>query len=294
MSDNFNATLVVMAAGMGSRFGGLKQVEPIGPGGEAILDFSVYDAKKAGFNKVVFIIKEEIEKEFKELVGSRIEKKIDVDYAFQETYKLPAGFVCPADRTKPWGTAHAVYCARDKVTTPFAVINADDYYGASAFKQIYEYLKQANNDYCMVGFRLANTLTENGTVSRGVCTIENGNLKGVVERTKIKDCKYTEDGENWTELPADTVVSMNMWGFTPDIFDYIDRDLKNFLTEKINIPKVEFYLPTVVANLIDNGEKDVKVLIAEDKWYGVTYKEDKESVVKAISEKIANGEYNNL
>jgi len=294
MSNDFNATLVVMAAGMGSRFGGLKQVEPIGPKGEAILDFSVYDAKKAGFNKVVFIIKEEIEREFKELVGSRIEKLINVEYAFQETYKLPDGFTCPADRTKPWGTAHAVWCARDKVNTPFAVINADDYYGASAFKQIYEYLKKGTEDYCMVGFRLANTLTENGTVSRGVCTIEEGKLKGVVERTKIKDCKYTEDGENWVELPADTVVSMNMWGFTPDIFDYIDRDLRNFLAEKIDIPKVEFYLPSVVANLIDKNEKQVEVLIAEDKWYGVTYKEDKESVVKAINEKIANGEYNNL
>ncbi len=294
MNDNFKATLVVMAAGMGSRFGGLKQVEPIGPKGEAILDFSVYDAKKAGFNKVVFIIKEEIEKEFKELVGKRIEKQIEVDYAFQETYKLPEGFVCPKDRTKPWGTAHAVYCARDKVTTPFAVINADDYYGAAAFKQIYEHLKREQDEYCMVGFRLANTLTENGSVSRGVCTIEDGKLKQIVERTKIIDCKYTEDGENWTELPPDTVVSMNMWGFGTDIFDYIDRDLKEFLAEKIDVPKVEFYLPTVVSNLIEKGEKDVRVLVAEDKWYGVTYKEDKDSVVKAINDKIANGEYENL
>ena len=294
MNNKFSATLVVMAAGMGSRFGGLKQVEPIGPKGEAILDFSVYDAKKAGFDKVVFIIKQEIEKEFKELVGSRIEKQIKVEYAFQETYKLPDGFTCPEDRTKPWGTAHAVYCARDKVNTPFAVINADDYYGASAFKQIYEHLKKGQDSYCMVGFRLANTLTENGSVSRGVCTIENGKLKQIVERTKIIDCKYTEDGENWIELPSDTVVSMNMWGFNPDVFDYIDRDLKAFLKEKINVPKVEFYLPTVVSNLISSGEKGVDVLIAEDKWYGVTYKEDKNSVVKAINEKIANGEYENL
>ena len=292
MSDKFNATLVVMAAGMGSRFGGLKQVEPVGPNGEAILDFSVYDAKRAGFNKVVFIIKEAIEKEFKELVGSRIEKTIDVDYAFQETYKLPDGFVCPADREKPWGTAHAVWCAKDIVNTPFAVINADDYYGPDAFKKIYEHLKKQNDDYCMVGFRLENTLTENGTVSRGVCTIEDGYLKGIVERTKILDCKYTEDDVNWIELPADTVVSMNMWGFSPDIFNYIDRDLKEFLNEKIDVPKSEFYLPSVVAKLIASNEKAVSVLIAEDKWYGVTYKEDKDGVVAAIAKKVENGEYN--
>lgn len=291
MNSNFNATLVVMAAGMGSRFGGLKQVEPVGPNGEAILDFSVYDAKKAGFNKVVFIIKEAIEKEFKELVGKRIEKQIEVDYAFQETYKLPDGFICPADREKPWGTAHAVYCAKDKVTTPFAVINADDFYGADAFKKIYEHLKKESEDYCMVGFRLANTLTENGSVSRGVCTVEDGNLKEIVERTKIIDCKYTEDDVNWTELSPDTVVSMNMWGFSPDIFEFIDRDLKEFLNEKINVPKSEFYLPIVVAKLITNGEKAVKVLVAEDKWYGVTYKEDKDGVVSAIKEKVENGEY---
>lgn len=291
MDNNFSATLVVMAAGMGSRFGGLKQVEPVGPNGEAILDFSVYDAKKAGFDKVVFIIKEAIEKEFKELVGKRIEKQIEVDYAFQETYKLPEGYVCPADREKPWGTAHAVYCAKDKVTTPFAVINADDFYGADAFKKIYEHLKKESDDYCMVGFRLANTLTENGSVSRGVCTVEDGNLKEIVERTKIIDCKYTEDDVIWTELSPDTVVSMNMWGFSPDIFRFIDRDLKEFLDEKINVPKSEFYLPSVVAKLITNGEKAVKVLVAEDKWYGVTYKEDKDGVVSAIKEKVENGEY---
>ena len=294
MDNNFKATLVVMAAGMGSRFGGLKQVEPVGPDGQAILDFSVYDAKKAGFNKVVFIIKESIEKDFKELVGQRIEKQIDVDYAFQETYKLPDGFICPADREKPWGTAHAVYCAKDKVTTPFAVINADDYYGADAFKKIYEHLKTESDDYCMVGFRLANTLTENGSVSRGVCTVENGKLREIVERTKIVDCKYTEDGENWTPLSPDTVVSMNMWGFNTDIFDYIDRDLNEFLKEKINVPKSEFYLPSVVSKLISTGEKDVTVLNSEDKWYGVTYKEDKESVVAAIKQKIENGEYKNI
>ncbi|MGN1320883.1 MAG: NDP-sugar synthase [Acutalibacteraceae bacterium] len=288
---SFDATLVVMAAGMGSRFGGLKQIEPIGPGGQAIIDFSVYDALAAGFNKVVFIIKHEIEKEFKEIVGSRIEKMIDVEYAFQELDMLPNGFVCPKDRQKPWGTAHAIYCCRDIVKTPFAVINADDYYGKSAYKKIYEHLKKQKGDYCMVGFRLENTLTENGTVSRGICDVENGILKSVTERTKIIDCKYTEDDKIWTELPPDCIVSMNMWGFTPDIFAHIENDLNEFFKEKINVPKVEYYLPKIVSNVIERGIKDVSVLVAEDRWYGVTYKEDKEGVVNALSKKIDNGEY---
>lgn len=288
---SFDATLVVMAAGMGSRFGGLKQIEPIGPGGQAIIDFSVYDAVAAGFNKVVFIIKHEIEKEFKEIVGSRIEKMIDVEYAFQELDMLPNGFVCPKDRQKPWGTAHAIYCCRDIVKTPFAVINADDYYGKSAYKKIYEHLKKQKGDYCMVGFRLENTLTENGTVSRGICDVENGILKSVTERTKIIDCKYTEDDKNWTELPHDCIVSMNMWGFTPDIFAHIENDLNEFFKEKINLPKVEYYLPKIVSNVIERGIKDVSVLVAEDRWYGVTYKEDKAGVVNALGQKIDNGEY---
>lgn len=288
---SFDATLVVMAAGMGSRFGGLKQIEPVGPGGQAIIDFSVYDAKAAGFNKVVFIIKHEIEKDFKEIVGSRIEKMIDVDYAFQEVDMLPQGFTCPADRVKPWGTAHAIYCARDKVTTPFAVINADDYYGKSAYQKMYNHLKEQNGDFCMVGFRLQNTLTENGTVSRGICEVENGVLKAVTERTKILDCKYTEDDVNWVDLAPDCIVSMNMWGFTPEVFNYIENDLKEFFAEKINVPKVEYYLPTVVSNVINRGQKSVAVLVAEDRWYGVTYKEDKAGVVDALNEKINNGEY---
>ena len=288
---SIDATLVVMAAGMGSRFGGLKQIEPVGPGGQAIIDFSVYDAKAAGFNKVVFIIKHEIEKDFKEIVGSRIEKMIDVDYAFQEVDMLPHGFTCPADRVKPWGTAHAIYCARDKVTTPFAVINADDYYGKSAYQKMYNHLKEQKGDFCMVGFRLQNTLTENGTVSRGICEVENGVLKAVTERTKILDCKYTEDDVNWVDLAPDCIVSMNMWGFTPEVFNYIENDLKEFFAEKINVPKVEYYLPTVVSNVINRGQKDVSVLVAEDRWYGVTYKEDKAGVVDALNEKINNGEY---
>ena len=288
---SFDATLVVMAAGMGSRFGGLKQIEPIGPGGQAIVDFSVYDAKKAGFNKVVFVIKHEIEKEFKEIVGKRIEKTIDVDYAFQETDMLPDGFLCPPDRQKPWGTAHAIYCCRNVVKTPFAVINADDYYGKGAYKKIYDHLKKEKGDYCMVGFKLKNTLTENGTVSRGICNVQNGFLKSVVERTKILDCKYTEDDKSWVDLPSDCIVSMNMWGFTPDVFGYIENDLIDFLREKINVPKAEYYLPMVVSNVIERGDKDISVLVADDRWYGVTYKADKENVVSALGEKIKNGEY---
>lgn len=286
-----DATLVVMAAGMGSRFGGLKQLEPIGPRGEALLDFSVYDAKAAGFNKVVFIIKHAIEEDFKRVVGSRIEKMIDVEYVFQETDDLPEGFVCPTDRVKPWGTGHAVWCCRNTVKTSFAVINADDYYGKGAFKKIYEHLSENKGDYCMVGFRLKNTLTENGAVSRGVCNYENGVLKSITERTEIVDCKYKDEKGEWIELPEDTVVSMNMWGFTPDVFDYADRDLKEFLRAKIDVPKSEFYLPGIVSNVIESGEKKVSVLVAEDKWYGVTYKEDKAGVQAALAKKIENGEY---
>lgn len=291
----FDATLVVMAAGMGSRFGGLKQIEPIGRNGEAILDFSVYDAIEAGFTKVVFVIKHAIEDDFKKYVGNRIEKKIKVEYVFQETDKLPGGYVCPKDRTKPWGTGHAVLCCKECVNTPFAVINADDYYGKSAFKKIYEQLKNDSENYCMVGFRLINTLTENGYVSRGVCKVENGNLKDVTEHTKItSDCRFTEDGVNYGTLSPDSVVSMNMWGFTTDIFDYLERDFKTFLNEKGEEPKSEFYLPFVVDDLIKQGIKQVKVLVAEDKWYGVTYKEDKQSVVDAIGKMTDDGLYDNI
>lgn len=292
---NDNITLVVMAAGMGSRFGGLKQIEPIGKNGEILLDYSVYDAVKAGFNKVVFVIKRAIEEEFKAVVGKRIEKMVKTEYVFQETDALPEGFVCPPDRVKPWGTAHAVLCCRGIVKEPFAVINADDYYGKSAFKQTAEFLKNNNSDYCMTGFRLVNTLTENGYVSRGVCDIENGELKSVTERTKIIDCKYTEDdGATWTALPPDTVVSMNLWGFMPDLFDYALNGFSEFLKENINTPKAEYYLPSVVSGLIGSGKKRVKVLIAEDKWYGVTYKEDKQMVSDAINKMAEDGLYNGL
>ena len=288
-------TLVVMAAGMGSRFGGLKQIEPIGKNGEVLLDFSVYDAVKAGFTKVVFVIKLAIEDDFKAMVGKRIAKRVKVEYVFQETDALPEGYTCPDDRTKPWGTAHAILCCKDVVKEPFAVVNADDFYGRSAFIKMAEFLKSDTADYCMVGFRLQNTLTENGYVSRGVCETENGELRSVTERTKISDCKYTEDdGKSWTALDPQTVVSMNLWGFRPDIFGYIEDGFKVFLNERINEPKSEYYLPSVVSSLIERGEKSVKVLVAEDKWYGVTYKEDKQNVVDAVEKMVADGLYEGL
>ena len=287
-----DVTLVVMAAGMGSRFGGLKQMEPITDDGRVLLDFSAYDAKKAGFTKIVFVIKKAIAEDFISIVGNRIEKTIKVDYVYQEIDDLPGGFVCPEDREKPWGTAHAILCCKNAVNEPFVVVNADDYYGRSAFEKIYEELTKESDDYCMVGFRLKNTLTENGTVSRGVCVVKDGYLDNITERTKIMDCRYTEDnGETWTELDPDTLVSMNLWGFKPDFFQYIENGFIEFLGEKINVPKSEYYLPTVVSQLMEKGIKKVRVLSAEDKWYGVTYKEDKENVVKAIGDMIAQGMY---
>ncbi len=285
-----NKTLVVMAAGMGSRFGGLKQIEPIGKNGEVLLDYSVYDAKKAGFDKVVFIIKKAIEKDFRDTVGKRIEKTIDVDYAFQELDMLPKGFTVPEGREKPFGTGHAVLCSKDFVKTPFSVINADDYYGASAYRQIAECLNSVP-DYSMVGFRLENTLTENGTVSRGVCEIsESGKLINIEEKTKIADCKYFEDGL-WRPLAPDTVVSMNMWGFDTDLFGYLEEGFLKFLTEQGNELKSEFFLPFMVHDLIKAGIKQVNVVASEDKWYGMTYKEDKAQIVEALNRMTDEGKY---
>ena len=285
-----DATLVVMAAGMGSRFGGLKQMEPVSEDGRAILDYSVFDAKRAGFTKVVFIIKEEIEKDFKEIVGKRIEKMIDVEYVNQDMTILPEG------RVKPFGTGHAVYCCRDVVKTPFAVINADDNYGCNAFTEIKQYLDNAKGlDTCMVGYLLENTTTENGTVARGVCKTRCGYLKEITERTKINSkLEYTEDGgETWTKLPKGTIVSMNLWGFTPEVFAEIENDFKDFLANA-DLAKDEFYIPTVVDNLIKREKTKVKVLKNADKWYGMTYKEDKKDVTEAISKLIAEGAYDGI
>ena len=292
---NEHITLVVMAAGMGSRFGGLKQIAPIGKNGKILLDYSVYDAVKAGFDKVVFVIKHAIEEDFKAVIGKRIEKMVKTEYVFQEIDRLPDGFTCPPGREKPWGTAHAILCCQDMVKEPFAVINADDFYGKSAFRQMADFLRYNESDYGMVGFRLVNTLTENGSVSRGVCEIQNGKLKSVTERTKIVDCRYTEDdGATWIALPPDTVVSMNLWGLTPDFFAYAQEGFKRFLAEKIDQPKSEYYLPSVISSLIESGEKQVEVMIAEEKWYGVTYKEDKDSVSAAIIQMEEDGLYEGL
>ena len=285
-----NTTLVVMAAGMGSRFGGLKQMEPIGPGGEVLLDFSVYDAKKAGFNKIVFIIKEEIEKDFKEIVGKKIEQVIDVEYVMQDVSILPEG------RKKPFGTTHAILCCKDTVKEPFAVINADDYYGANAFTEIHEHLEKATGfDFCMVAYDLDKTVSENGTVARGCCVIEDGYLKDVIERTKINSqMQYTDDdGATWAQLPADQKVSMNLWGFTPDIFPELEKEFKYFL-ETADLMKDECLIPNTVGKMMKEGKATVKAYSNKDKWYGITYREDKEEVQKAIADLCAQGLYDGI
>jgi dTDP-glucose pyrophosphorylase len=277
-------TLVVMAAGMGSRFGSLKQMEPVGPSGEIILDFSIYDAVKAGFSKVVFIIKKEMEKDFRHVIGKRIEKIIDVDYAFQALDKIPQWCSIPDNRSKPWGTGHAVICAKNSVATPFMVINADDYYGSHSYKIVGDYLSQ-NKGMCMAGFRLKNTLTENGTVSRGLCEIEKGYLKSVVEHTSI---------DINSGIPLDSTVSMNMWGFDIDIFDVLEGDFATFLKNLKDPLKDEFFLPSVIDNMIKTQSAKVKVLDTTDKWYGVTYKEDLPTVKNAINEMIREGLYHGI
>ncbi|MBO4979327.1 MAG: nucleotidyltransferase [Clostridia bacterium] len=295
-------TLVVLAAGMGSRYGGMKQIDPITENGEFIIDFSVYDAIKAGFDKVVFIIKEEMLDDFKETVGKRVSPFIQVDYAFQKMDKnVPADKLIPG-RTKPWGTTHALLCAKDKVTDNFAVLNADDFYGRGAFVAIADFLKNAkdtpdNMHAAMVGYVLGNTLTENGTVSRGVCVVEDGMLKEIVERTKIAPDGETAafyEGDVKTALPYDTMVSMNFWGFTPSIFSYLEKSFAAFLDKTEGDPlKRECYLPMTVGEAMADGVCDVKAYKTDAKWYGVTYGEDKAAVMKGIRSFIDIGEYPN-
>ena len=291
-----------MAAGMGSRYGGLKQLDPVGNHGQLIIDYSIYDAKRAGFETVVFVIKPEIEADFKEAIGDRVSKVMDVKYAYQLKEDLPEGYSVPAGRTKPWGTAHAALSVRKLVDGPFAIINADDYYGPEAFQEIYSYLSDHQDgdmyEYVMVGYLLKNTVTENGTVARGVCEETADHfLTQVTERTKIEKGeppRYTEDdGATWTDLSADTIVSMNMWGFTRSFLDEALTRFPAFLDKALaeNPEKGEYFLPTVVSQLIDEGKARVKVLRSEDKWYGVTYREDKPTVTAAIAEKTAAGLY---
>lgn len=295
--------LVIMAAGMGSRYGGLKQIDPVDEQGHIIMDFSIFDAKRAGFEKVIFIIKKENEADFREAVGNRMEQVMEVEYAFQELQNLPEGYSVPEGRVKPWGTAHAVLSCIDKIDGPFAVINADDYYGRDAFQKIYDYLSTHEDDdkyrYTMVGYQLENTLTENGHVARGICTLnENHELVSVVERTRIEKkgdgAAFTEDeGATWTDLPKGCLVSMNMWGFTASILKEIKQGFEAFLDAGLqtNPMKCEYFLPTVVSNLLDADKATVSVLTSADKWYGVTYKEDKPVVVAAIKQMKETGVY---
>ena len=296
--------LVVMAAGMGSRYGGLKQIDPVGNHGEAILDFSLFDACRAGFETAVIIIKEAIREDFMEMVGNRLERcPMEIRYAYQELDKIPAHLSIPEGRTKPWGTCHAVLCAKEAIdSAPFAVINADDYYGADAFRVAFEELSGLEDDgkyhYCMVGYQLGNTVTDHGSVARGVCVAdENGYLATITERTRIEKfdggIHFTEDGETWTQLPENTIVSMNLWGFTPSFLEEIEVRFPAFLENalKTNAAKVEYYLPFAVEELLKEGKADVKVLSSPDKWYGVTYAADKPLVVAALKEKTAEGLY---
>ena len=295
--------LVVMAAGMGSRYGGLKQIDPVDQEGHIIMDFSIYDAVRAGFKKVIFIIKKENEQDFRDAIGDRLSDKVEIVYVHQDLNNIPEGFQVPEGRVKPWGTGHAVLSCAGEIDGPFVVINADDYYGTHAFKMAYDFLIQAQEDtvpaqYMMVGYRLENTLTDNGYVSRGVCeTDENGYLADINERTHIEKrdggAAYTEDdGKTWTSLPGETPVSMNMWGFTPEIFGILEKGFAEFVAaqEEGNL-KGEYLLPTIIGDLLKEGKVEVKVLKSHDKWFGVTYKEDKELVVNEVKALVEKGLY---
>ena len=288
-------TLLILAAGMGSRFGGLKQMEPVGPNGEFIIDYSIYDAKKAGFNKIVFVIKEEMYEDFKNTIGKRVEKHIDVEYVFQKIEDIPVD--TKFDRIKPWGTGHAIMAAKDVINTNFAMINADDFYGRNSFVKACDFLKNAKeNEFGLIGYRAINTITENGSVKRGVCNIVGGNLVGIEEssierRGDVIHCNSLVDGHEY-DIEFNTLVSMNMLLFTPKIFEYLDTDIKEFFNNLKNVEKDEFLIPDVLDKHIKSNDITVSVIETDSKWYGVTYKEDKISVVNAINEMIENKEYN--
>ena len=292
-------TLLVLAAGMGSRYGSLKQMDGVGPNGEAIIDYSVYDAIRAGFGKVVFVIRNSFAEEFREVFNAeRFGKRIEVEYVYQELDKLPEGFTLPAERVKPWGTNHAVMMASEAIDTPFAVINADDFYGRDAYAVIGSYLKQlegSEGKYCMVGYEVSKTLSENGTVSRGVCSVDDeGNLQGMVERTKIERVDGTivfHDLGTDEPLAENTPVSMNLFGFTPDYFRHSEAFFKEFLAENIDNLKSEFFIPLMVNKVISEGSATMRVLQTSSKWFGVTYKEDKPQLMQKLEELIAEGEY---
>jgi hypothetical protein len=297
-----NPTLVVMAAGIGRRYGGLKQIDPIGPAGEIILDYSVYDALRAGFESVVFVISQEIEGAFRDRVGKTIERQVETRYVFQELADVPDGFEIPADRQKPWGTGHATLSCRHVVRSPFAVINADDFYGRSSFQALGDYLRDAQDrhgvyNYCMVGYVLENTLSAHGHVARGVCEVDAGGfLVDVHERTRIQrfngGVKYSDGGESWVELSAASVVSMNMWGFTPSLFGELEARFAQFLRRnRARIRAAEYFLPDVIGELVQENVARVKVLPTDERWYGITYQEDKPRVKEAIRALIRQGAY---
>ncbi|MFA9370835.1 MAG: NDP-sugar synthase [Labilibaculum antarcticum] len=290
-------SLLVLAAGMGSRYGGLKQIDPIGPTNETIIDYSIHDAIEAGFGKLVFVIRASFEEEFRVLFEAKLAGKIEVDYVIQEIEKVPEGSIYNLEREKPWGTGHAILMAKDFINEPFAVINADDYYGAEAFTTIADYLSHSITDeeYCMLGYPLGNTISENGSVSRGVCGInENYFLTTVVERTHIEKLQNgiaCRENEEWIQLAPDTIVSMNFWGFTPKLFDHLEAQFTVFLQEEGHQLNSEFFIPSVVANIIKEGKTKVKVLKSNAQWFGVTYREDKEKASKAIGKLIEKGIY---
>ncbi len=292
-------TLFVLAAGMGSRYGGLKQLDGVGPSQETIMDYSIYDAVNAGFGKLVFVIRKDFEEDFKEKIVKKYEKKILVELVFQEPDKLPEGFTPNPERAKPWGTNHAVMMGKNVINEPFAVINADDFYGRESFKVLADYLTTLNNSenkYCMIGYRVGNTLSESGTVARGVCeTDSQDNLTGVVERTQVKridgKVSYKDENDNWVSIDDNAPVSMNMWGFTPDYFKYSDDYFVKFLKENQDNIKAEFFIPLLVNNLIVNGDITVKVLDTPSKWFGVTYADDRPGVVAKLKELVDEGVY---
>ncbi|MDI3505292.1 MAG: hypothetical protein PWQ81_514 [Bacteroidota bacterium] len=292
-------TLFVLAAGMGSRYGGLKQLDGVGPSGETIMDYSIYDAVHAGFGKLVFVIRKSFEKDFREKIVKKYEHKIPVELVFQDLDNLPAGFSVPEGREKPWGTNHAVMMGKDVIHEPFAVINADDFYGRESYKVLADYLSELDNtrnQYCMIGYRVGNTLSESGTVARGICeTDAEGNLTGVVERTQVMridgEVKYKDENDQWISIPDNTPVSMNMWGFTPDYFEYSEKYFVEFLKNNIQNPKAEFFIPLVVNELIVNNTAKVKVLDTPSKWFGVTYAEDRPEVVAKLQQLVNDGVY---
>ncbi len=295
--------LLIMAGGIGSRYGGLKQVDPVGPHGEIIIDYSIYDALRAGFDKIVFLIRKDIEEIFREKVGRTVEQRVETEYVMQDLGNVPPGFTLPEGRVKPWGTGHAVLCCKNAIDRPFAVINADDFYGAEAFTVLAGHLREARDpvggpyNYSMVGFVLRNTLSDYGSVARGVCTVSpDGYLESIHERTRIEKfgeaVRYTENGVDWVDIPPGSTVSMNMWGFTPSVFPELEARFPAFLKRSAgNILKAEYFLPEVVNELLDEGKARVRVLPTSEKWFGVTYPQDRPIVQEAVRARIQQGLY---